>query len=77
MQDFEVNLDSGKGSGSQAISSKGESKASAATNSNASVNATTANSNTIMNRIDIRRSAHPVACVFHGLFKTFALLAYV
>lgn len=73
MDNIEINLDTDKGeSGAiKASPTKG-----ASPDIKGKIEPDETKPQSTIDKLDIRKSSHPVVCIFHLLFKTLALVAY-
>lgn len=73
MDNIEINLETAKGENGPI---KGGSPKQATGEINARIEPDQTKPQSTIDKLDIRKSSHPVICIFHILFKTFALVAY-
>lgn len=72
MDNIEINLDTDKG---ESGTMKPDSKKQPPADIKGKIEADNPKPQSTIDKLDIRKSSHPLVCIFHLLFKTLALVA--
>lgn len=72
MDNIEINLDTDKG---ESGNIKSDPKKQPPADIKGKIEADDSKPQSTIDKLDIRKSSHPVVCIFHLLFKTLALVA--